>query len=112
MAPLEGIDVTYFPLEKISIDVSGPYGDTSRDKNWLTNWPEAFAVPDKSAKTVADLISETFPRYGAPVQLVTDNRSDNVNNIKDDLISLNVVHITTSPYHPKVTLRWRDPTKP
>lgn len=70
--------------------------------DWLTNWPEAFAVPDKKAKTVADLISEIFPRYGAPVQLVTDNGTENVNNImREVLSSLNIEHIKTSPYQPQ-----------
>lgn len=63
LAPLGGMDILNFPFEKISMDVSGPYEKTSRGNvyivsfvDWLTNGAEAFAVPDKKAKTVADLI--------------------------------------------------------
>lgn len=78
--------------------------------DWLTNWPEAFAVPDKRARTVVDLVvCEIFPRYGAPVQLVTNTGAENVNNImKEVLTSLNRRHIMITP---KVTLRWKGSIK-
>lgn len=48
---------------------------------------EAFAVKDKIAQTVANL-------------LVNDNGPENVNEvITHDTKSLNMYHITTSPYH-------------
>ena len=67
--------------------------------DWLTAWPEAFAIPDKRARTVSDMIlSEIFPSYGAPEQLVTVNGSENVNKVmRETLEELNVQHITTSP---------------
>ena len=35
--------------------------------DWFSGWPEAFAVPDKTADTVAHLlIEEIFPRFGCP----------------------------------------------
>lgn len=46
VAPLEGIDVPSIPFEKISMGVSGPYGEISRGNtymmnfvDWLMNWP-------------------------------------------------------------------------
>lgn len=42
--------------------------------DWLTNWPEALAMPDKSTQTIADLIlTKMFLRYGIFEQKVTDN---------------------------------------
>lgn len=59
----------------------GPYHVTSRGNiyivsfvDWLTNWVEAYAVKDKTAQTVTQLIlNEIFPRVGAIAELVTDN---------------------------------------
>lgn len=110
MAPLRETDIPNFPFEKVSMDISGPYGETPRANqyiasfvDWLTNWPEAYALPDKKAQTVSDVILiEIFPRYGSPVQLVTDNGPENVNRImREALESLRVEHVTTSPYHPQ-----------
>ena len=91
-------------------DISGPYGEIPRGNNykissvfWLTNWSEAYAVKDKNARTVANLIlTEIFPWYGAPLELVTDNGTENVNEImKETINSLNIKHVTTSLYNPQ-----------
>ena len=44
IAPLEKTDVPFYPFEKISLDVSGPYGESSQGNkymvsfvDWLTN---------------------------------------------------------------------------
>lgn len=57
MAPLEGADILSFPFEKVSMDVSGLYGETSKGNiyivsfvDWLTSWPEAYAVLNKMIK--------------------------------------------------------------
>ena len=103
-APLEEMDVPAYPFEKVSLDISGPYDETLQGNvyivsfvDWLTNWPEAYAVADKKAQTVAGLIlTEIFPRYG------TDNGAENVNEImRETMASLNIKYITTSPYHPQ-----------
>ncbi|MCG8075689.1 MAG: hypothetical protein JAY75_05545, partial [Candidatus Thiodiazotropha taylori] len=65
--------------------------------------PEAFAVPDKTADKVAHLLLEhIFPRFGCPLQIVTDNGTENVNKIvKDVLDTLKIDHVLTSVYHPQ-----------
>lgn len=106
MAPLEGADISSFLFEKVSIDVSGLYGKAPKGNiyivsfvDWLTSWPEAYAVLNKKYQTVADRItSEIFPRYGAPVHLVTDKGPEDVNKVMTEaLASLNIVYITTTP---------------
>lgn len=107
-APLERTDVPNFPFEKISMDVSGPYREISRGNiyimnfvDWWTNCSEAYAVPDKRAQMVADLVMNEYSLHMVP-QLVTDNGLENMNKIMTEvLLSLNVVHVTTSPYHPQ-----------
>lgn len=94
----------------MSIDISGQYAGTPRGnlyivnfEDWLTNCPEAYAVPDTRSQTVSDLIlTEILPRYGAQVQLVTDNRPGNVNKIMTEaLASINTMNVITFPYHPQ-----------
>ena len=102
-------------MAKLSLDLSGPYPTTlSNSKyiiafvDWFSGWPEAFAVPDKTADTVAHLlIEEIFPRFGCPLQIVTDNGSENVNKVvRETLESLNIHHILTSYIILKATLKW------
>ena len=82
---------------KTSLDLSGPYPKTlSGNKyiidfvDWYSGWSEAFAVPGKTAETVAHLIIEkVYPRFGCPLELVTYNGSKNVNRVvKETLIVL------------------------
>ncbi len=60
-------------------------------------------MADKKAQTITRLIlTEIFPQYGSPLELVTDNGTENVNEIiRETMISLNIYHITTRPYHPQ-----------
>ena len=106
---LQNADIPPYPMAKLSMDLSGPYNKTlSGNKyiiafvDWYSGWPEAFAVPDKTAETVAHLIiEEIYPRFGCCLELVTDNGSDNVNRVvKETLQTLNIHHVTTSFYHP------------
>ena len=69
----------------------------------FSGWPEAYAVPDKTAETVAHLLlEEIFPRHGSCLQIVTKNGTENVNNVeKETLMSLNIDRVLTSVYHPQ-----------
>ena len=108
--PLQETDAPPYPFAKIGLDVSGPYPKTlSGNKyiigfvDWYSGWPEAFAVPDKSAETVAHLLlEEIIQRYSTPLQIVSDNGSENVNRVmRHTLETLNISHVTTSYYHPQ-----------
>ena len=108
-APVQETDIPPYAFAKVGLDLSGPY-PTSLSGNryivgfvdWFSGFPEAFAVPDKSADTIAHLlIEEIFSRYGAILELVTDNGSENCNKtVRETLQALNVRHVTTSLYHP------------
>lgn len=108
--PLQETDIPPYPFATLSLDLSGPYPKTLSGNKyivafvvWFSGWPEAFAVPDKTADTIAHLIIEQiFPRFGCPLEVVTDNGSENVNRVvKDTLETLNIHHVTTSYYHPQ-----------
>ena len=111
---LSPTETRFYPFEKISLDVSGPYGESSQGNkfivsfvDWLTNWPEAYAVPDKKAQTVAGLLlTEVIPRFGTPLELVSDNGPENVNEVmRQTMESLNIKHIVTSPYPPQTNAK-------
>lgn len=107
--PLQETELPPYAMAKVSLDLSGPYPTTMSNNKyivsfvcWYSCFPEAFAVPDKTADTISYLIlNEIFPRYGSMLQIVTDNGSENVNQVmKETLEALNIHHIKTSVYHP------------
>ena len=75
--------------------------------DWYSGWPKTFAVPDKSAETVVYLVlDEIIPRHSTPLQIVTDNGTENINKvIKYTLQQINISHVTTSYYHPQGNLK-------
>lgn len=108
--PLQETDQPPYPMAKLSLDLSGPYPKTlSGNKyiiafvDWYSGWPEAFSVPNKEASTVAHLLmEEIFPRFGCPLQIVTDNGTENVNRVMKEVMAvLNIDHVLTSVYHPQ-----------
>ena len=55
--------------------------------------------PNKSAQILVD---EIFPRFGCPCEVVTDNGTENENQVmKEVFAQLNVHRVTTSFYHPQ-----------
>ena len=107
---LQETDIPPYPMAKLSLDLSGPYPTSLSGNKYIiafvdcnSGWPEAFAVPDKTADTVADLIIEQiYPRFGCPLQIVSDNGTENVNKVmKETLAKLKIDHVLTSVYHPQ-----------
>lgn len=108
--PTQETDIPPYPFAKLGLDLSGPYPRSLSGNRYIvgfidlfSGWPEAFAVPDKKAENIAHLvIEEIFPRYGAPLQIITDNGTENENRIvRETLMTLNISHVTTSYYHPQ-----------
>ena len=108
--PLQQTDIPPYPFAKIGLDLSGPYPESLSGNKYIisfvdlySGWPEAFAVPDKSAGNVVHLlIDEIVPRFGCPLQIITDNGTENINRVmKETLETLNISHVTTSYYHPQ-----------
>ena len=86
---MQETDAPPFPFTNLGLDVSVPYHTTlSGNKylihfvDWYSGWPEAFAVPDKSAETVVHLIlDEIISRHSTQLQIVTDNGTENINKV-------------------------------
>jgi hypothetical protein len=108
-APMQEMDQVNFPFEKVGIDTCGMYPTSySGNKYMLTivdlysGWPEFYAIPDKSAATIARIIIDEFiPRHSCPLHLLSDNGSEFCNEIVDEICKeMNVLRLRTSRYHP------------
>ena len=40
--------------------------------DYLSKWPEAVSIYSKSSKEVADKLSDTIYRFGAPDEIISD----------------------------------------
>ena len=85
--PLQATDIPPYFFAKIGLHLSGPYPKSLSGNryiigfvDWYTGWCKAFAVPDKTAKSVAHLLlNGIIPRFGTPLEIVTDNGTVSVN---------------------------------
>ena len=65
-----GVDVVQFPTSYNGNKYAVVFVD------YLTKWPEVFAVPDQTADTIAHLLVEQIVcRHGVPAELLSDRGS-------------------------------------
>ena len=71
--------------------------------DYLTKWPEAFAVPNQEAETIARLfIDHVVCRHGAPQELLSDRGANFLSSLMQEVCRLlGVKKINTSGYHPQ-----------
>ena len=112
--PLQETDIPPYPFAKMALDLSGPYPTTMSGNRYIVSfidiysgWPEAFSVPDKAADRIVHLIlEEIFPRFGCPLEIVSENGTENVNRkVQETLDAMNIHHIKTSYYCPQANGR-------
>ena len=78
-APMKQYNVGY-PGERVAIDVLGPLPESDAGNRYLlvlmdyfTKWPEAYALPNQEARTVATAMLQGFvSRFGVPHELHSD----------------------------------------
>lgn len=96
-------------FDRVAVDVFGPLHITEKGNRfivvftcYLTKWPEAFAVPDVKATTIAQLfVEEIICRHGAPVELLSDCATNFLSALVAEVCKLcNTRKINTTPYHP------------
>ncbi len=65
--PLQETDIPPYAFAKCVLDLSGPYPTSLSGNKYIVSfvdlysgYPEAFAVPDKTAATIAHLIIERY----------------------------------------------------
>ena len=71
--------------------------------DYFTKWAEAFAIPDQTALTVADMrVREVVCRFGTPYQFHSDQGRDYESHLFQQVCKLLEVDKTrTTPYMPK-----------
>ena len=71
--------------------------------DYLTKWPEAFAVPTIDAHVIAKLfVHEIIGRHGAPRTLLSDRGQNFLSKLLKEICRLvNTVKVFTTSYHPQ-----------
>ena len=100
--PVEGA------FDRVAVDCLGPFPESYSGNryvvvfsDYLTRWPEAFAVPTIDAPVIASsLYNEICCRYGAPRTLLSDRGKNFLSKLIRELCKiLNIGKLNTSPYH-------------
>ncbi|KAK7884629.1 hypothetical protein WMY93_027752 [Mugilogobius chulae] len=98
------------PMERVAVDIMGPFPRTDKGNRYVlaamdyfTKWPEAFAIPDQEAETVADtLVDGMFSRFGVAEVI----HSDQGRNFESAVFSamcerMGMQKTRTTPLHPQ-----------
>ena len=103
----------------VSIPVGGPFEcigmdfvemDRSRDGNryalviqdYLTKWPEVYAVQDRKAETVAKCLLDLIWRHGVPSRIIHDRAAEFLAEVLQETASLlGITQLPTSGGHPQ-----------
>ncbi|GFY16470.1 hypothetical protein TNCV_734991 [Trichonephila clavipes] len=97
-------------FETLAIDLFGPLPESKDGKRWIliiedctTKWIELFALPNATAKECAiTLIEEVLLRYGIPHRLISDNGTQFVSAVMQQICYLLNIHQSLIPvYHPQ-----------
>ncbi|GFY25349.1 transposon Tf2-8 polyprotein [Trichonephila clavipes] len=110
-------------FETLAIDLFGPLPESKDGKRWIliiedctTKCVELFALPNATAKECAIImIEEVLLRYGIPCRLISDNGTQFVSAVMQQICYLLNIHQSLIPvYHPQANPveRWNRDLKP
>ncbi len=97
-------------MEWVAVGIAGPLPLTPRDNRYIcvvidyfTKWPEAYALPNHEAETVAGfLVNEFFTRFGVPAELHSDQGREFESQVFRECCELLELRKTrTTPHHPQ-----------
>ena len=96
-------------FKQFGMDLIGPFKETERGNryvvvltDYLTKWPEAEAIPDKKATTIAKFMIKIICRYASIEVIITDQGREFCNKINEEICSkIGIDHRRTSAYHPQ-----------
>lgn len=92
------------------MDIVGKLPKTHKGNQYIltfqdhfSKYPEAFAIPDQKAETIAEIfVKEIICRHGTPEKLLTDQGSNFVGEILQEVCKLlHIDKIQTTAYHPQ-----------
>ncbi|GFX45403.1 hypothetical protein TNCV_1026631 [Trichonephila clavipes] len=95
-------------FETLAIDLFGPLPESKDGKRWIliiedytTKWVELFALPSATAKECAiTLIEDVLLRYGIPHRLISDNGTQFVSAVMQQICYLLNIHQSLIPVYP------------
>lgn len=102
------------PFEVWALNVIGPLPETKKGAwfiitaiDYATRWPVAWATKDHTAQNISKFLGrEIISKFGTPKYLVTDGAREFKGNTAEDIYKQhNIIHKTTSPYHPQANGR-------
>ena len=97
-------------MKRVAIDVLGPLPETESGNKYIliamdyfSKWPEAYALPNQEAVTVANvLVSQFFSRFGVPAELHSDQGRNFESHVFQEVCTLLGIHKTrTTALHPQ-----------
>jgi len=97
------------PLERVSIDITGPHPRSSKGHVFIltvmdnfTKWAEAIPLRNHTASTVARvLMANVFSRFGMPLQLLSDRGPEFESELFTELCNwMGIDKVRTTAYHP------------
>ncbi|XP_056627068.1 retrovirus-related Pol polyprotein from transposon 412 isoform X1 [Triplophysa dalaica] len=108
-APLCPLPLVQVPFERIDMDLIGPLERSARGHrfalvlvDYATRYPEAVALRNISAKSVADALFSLISRVGIPKEILTDQGTAFMSRTLRELYGLlGIKTVRTSVYHPQ-----------
>ncbi len=108
-APLRPLPLMQAPFERIGMDLIGPLERSARGHrfalvlvDYATRYPEAVALRNISAKSVAEALFSMISRVGIPKEILTDQGMAFMSRTIRELYELlGIKSIRTSVYHPQ-----------
>jgi transposase InsO family protein len=110
-APLGELPETTAPFELTSIDICGPYPETKKGNKYLLTfidhfslYPEAIPIPRQDAPTVSRaLVTEIFSRLGCPQALLSDQGSNFMSELFQEMCKLlRVGRMNSTAFNPQM----------
>ncbi len=108
-APLRPLPLMQVPFERIGMDLIGPLERSARGHrfalvlvDYATRYPEAVALRNISATSVANALFSLVSRVGIPKEILTDQGTAFMSRTLRELYELlGIKSIRTSVYHPQ-----------
>ena len=108
-APLLPLPIMDEPFKRIAMDIVGPLPRSSTGKRFIlvicdyaTRYPEAIALRNIDANTVAEGLLQFFARVGVPEEILTDQGTNFTSQLLAEVYRfLHIRPIKTTPYHPQ-----------
>ena len=71
-------------------------------QDYLSKWPEAYAVPDRKAETVAKCLLDLIWKHGVPARIIHDRAAEFLSEVLQETAALmGITQLPTSGGHPQ-----------